>query len=121
MTIVNFTQHHATTEQVEAGVVELIPFSERSEILTFVEIPTVQEIRGRAEEAAKLISSVAEKGVQVMIGGAPFFMGALETALKEAGFKPVYAFSERKSVDVVKEDGSVVKTAVFVHKGFVEV
>ncbi len=119
--IINFTQHRATPEQIEAGVAELIPVSELSEILTFVDIPTAQEIRSRAEEAAKLISSVSEPGAQVMIGGAPFFMGTLEAALKAAGFKPVYAFSERKSVDVVKEDGSVVKTAVFVHKGFVEV
>ena len=48
-------------------------------------------------------------------------MGALEAVLKAAGYKPVYAFSERVSVDVTQPDGSVVKTSKFAHKGFVEV
>lgn len=121
MVIINFTQHNATPEQIESGVVDIIPVSQRSAALTFESIPTAEDIRNRADTIAKMVSEVAESGDAVMIGGAPFFMSSLETALKSAGFKPVFAFSERKSVDVVKEDGSVVKTAIFVHKGFVEV
>lgn len=119
--IINLTQHNATPEQLKAGVVDIISLSQRNHVLTFTSLPTAEYIRHRANDIARMVSRVAGRGCAVMIGGAPFFMGALEAALKEAGFKPVYAFSERKSVDVVKEDGSVVKTAVFVHKGFVEV
>ena len=121
MNIVNFTQHKATQEQIASGVVDIIPVSQRNEALSFENIPTAEDIRNRADTAVKMVTEIAENGSLVMIGGAPFFMGSLETALKNAGFRPVYAFSERKSVDVVKDDGSVVKTAVFVHKGFVEV
>ena len=121
MIIINLTQHNATPEQIESGVVDIIPVSQRSEALTFHNIPTAEDIRNRADSVVKMMPDVAEKGALVMIGGAPFFMSSLETALKNAGFRPVYAFSERKSVDVIKEDGSVVKTSVFVHKGFVEV
>ena len=56
-----------------------------------------------------------------MIGGAPFFMGILEQELKKQGIKPVYAFSQRESVDKEMADGSVQKVAVFKHLGFYEV
>lgn len=119
--IINFTQHSPTAEQIAAGVIDPIPVDVRNGILTFAGIPTSADIVTRAHEAVTAISEIAEKGTKVMIGGAPFFMGTLESALKIAGFTPVYAFSERVSVDVHQEDGSVVKTAKFVHKGFVEV
>lgn len=121
MVIVNFTQHDATPEQIKAGVVDIIPASKRSEVLTFKSLPTAEDIRNRADTIAKMVSEVAESGAAVMIGGAPFFMSSLEAALKSAGFTPIYAFSERISVDVVQQDGTVVKTSKFVHKGFVEV
>ena len=121
MTIINFTQHNATTEQVAAGVVDAIPAQVRAEVLTFSSLPTVEEIWARADKAVGLIAPHAEPGTQVMVGGAPFFMSALEAVLKAAGFKPVYAFSERVSMDVVQPDGTVVKTSKFAHKGFVEV
>lgn len=120
-TIINFTQHNATEEQVAAGVIDSIPAQVRAEVLTFSSLPTVEEIWSRADKAVGLITPHVEPGTQVMIGGAPFFMGALEAVLKAAGYKPVYAFSERVSVDVTQPDGSVVKTSKFAHKGFVEV
>lgn len=55
-----------------------------------------------------------------MIGGAPYLMGPLEAALKDRGIAPLYAFSERRSIEVKNEAGEVTKTAVFVHLGFVE-
>lgn len=119
--IINFTQHKATEDQIAAGVIDPIPVDVRNGILTFNEIPTYSDIRSRAHEAAIIISKVAEKGDKVMIGGASFFMGALESALKEVDLVPVYAFSERVSVDTIQPDGSVIKTSKFVHKGFVEV
>ena len=55
----------------------------------------------------------------VMIGGAPFFMAALESALRDVGVTPIYAFSKREVVEEPQSDGSVKKTAVFRHAGFV--
>jgi hypothetical protein len=54
-----------------------------------------------------------------MIGGAPFLMGPLETALRARGFSPVYAFSVRESVERTTATGAVEKTATFRHAGFV--
>lgn len=119
--IINFTQHNATPEQIQAGVVDIIPTSIRSEFLTFTDIPSAEEIRIAAQEAVNYIGTVSKGGERVMIGGAPFFISALERELKAAGYTPVYAFSERISVDVVQSDGTVVKTSRFAHKGFVEV
>ena len=119
--IINFTQHSPTAEQVAAGVVDPVPTDVRNKVLTFGEIPSIEDISARAQEAVNHISAVTTGGEKIMIGGAPFFMGALERELKAAGYIPVYAFSERVSVDVHQPDGSVVKTAKFVHKGFVEV
>jgi hypothetical protein len=58
---------------------------------------------------------------RVMLGGAPYLMGALEKAVRECGFTPVYAFSQRESEEITQPDGSVRKVQVFRHCGFVEV
>jgi len=55
----------------------------------------------------------------VMIGGAPYLMATLEKALREVGLNPIYAFSQRVSIDKENPDGSVTKTMVFKHLGFV--
>ena len=47
-------------------------------------------------------------------------MGQLEAALRALEVQPLYAFSVRESVETTLPDGSVVKTAVFKHGGFVE-
>lgn len=54
-----------------------------------------------------------------MVGGAPFFMAPLEAALRAVNIIPVYAFSKRESVEEKQPDGSVKKTQVFKHAGFV--
>ena len=46
-------------------------------------------------------------------------MPALQQALIDAGLRPVYAFSQRVSVEQQQPDGSVRKTNVFRHIGFV--
>lgn len=56
---------------------------------------------------------------RAMIGGAPYLMAPLEAELKKLGIEPVYAFSERVSEETVQADGTVVKTNVFKHVGFV--
>jgi hypothetical protein len=101
------------------------------ELLTFEEIPTKEEIEARASELARIAASEASFYAgetdnriwitRVMIGGAPYLMGALEKALRECGFTPVYAFSQRESEEITQPDGSVRKVQVFRHLGFVEV
>ena len=138
--ILNLTQHPATPEQLAAGVFDPTP-EERAEIvalLTFDELPQKGEIEDRAEELAlaalailaarfrSLPKSEQERlldrdglSYYAMIGGAPYLMPHLENEMVGAGVNPLYAFSTRESVEETLPDGSVKKTAVFRHKGFV--
>ena len=119
MIIINLTQHDSTLTQKEQGVVEPKDKQVIKTLLTFNAIPTVAEMSERAEKLANL---AYESGAPAaMVGGAPYFMSALEQALKAKGVKPLYAFSERKSVDKHLPDSTVTKVAVFEHVGFVEV
>lgn len=118
--IINLTQHNATPAQVAEGVADL-PEGQRSDLkklLTFNELPDQHEIGVRAKLVAEMASKASAKAA--MIGGAPFFMSALENALVSRNIRPLYAFSRRESVEVKGEDGSVSKRSVFVHLGFVE-
>jgi hypothetical protein len=130
--ILNLTQHVVTAEQKAQLVVEPRMTKDKiRELLTFEEIPTKEEIESRATKLAEIAVSEASMYAgetdnviwitRVMIGGAPYFMGALEKAVRECGFTPVYAFSKRESEDVPQPDGSVKKIQVFRHIGFVEV
>lgn len=130
--ILNLTQHTATQEQKAQLVVEpRMTKEEIRKLLTFEEIPSKEEIESRATKLAEIAASEASHYAgdtdnriwitRVMIGGAPYLMGALEKALRECGFTPVYAFSKRESIDQPQPDGSVKKIAVFRHIGFVEV
>jgi len=119
--IANLTQHRATKEQVEAGVVDLVEReNEIKALLTFDDVPSMDEMNDRAERLARIVK---EEGTfsEVMIGGAPFFMSTLERVLKKEGFQPVYAFSKRVVVEEKEENGEVVKKNVFKHQGFVRV
>ena len=138
--IVNMTQHPATPEQIAAGVFDPTP-EQRAEIvalLTFDTLPEKGEIENRAEELAltalailaareRSLSHVEQERLMergtvtyfAMIGGAPYLMPHLENEMVGAGVNPLYAFSTRESVEETLPDGSVKKTAVFRHKGFV--
>jgi hypothetical protein len=116
--ILNLTQHVATPEQIAAGVVEPADKVAVQALITFDEFPTAQQIRVAAETAAEI--AVAARVSAAMIGGAPFFMGPLERALRAWGVTPLYAFSRREAADMLQSDGSVKKTQVFRHVGFVE-
>src|SRR3989344_2926131 len=117
--ILNLTQHAATAERVAEGVGEPADKEAIQKLITFDELPSTEEMVARA---ARLADLVAKEGAEVaMIGGAPFFMSTLERALKERGVCTVYAFSRRESVDTPQPDGSVKKTQVFRHAGWVEV
>lgn len=127
--ILNLTQHLSTDDQREAGVVDL-PSDKRAGLqvaLTFDTPPTRAEIEERAETIAQIavLNGLGNNGLddpeprQALIGGAPFLMAALEAALMDRHIEPVYAFSRRESVEEHQTDGSVRKTQVFRHVGFV--
>lgn len=119
--LVNLTQHNMTADQlvgfevVDNGVAN----NEVKSLLTFNDIPSVKEMQERADKIA--LYAVENGASYAMIGGAPYFMGFLESALKANGVNPLYAFSVRDSIEQVQEDGSVRKVNIFVHKGWVEV
>jgi hypothetical protein len=128
----NLTQHPATAQQKAAGVWDLPDYLRKEIIqeLSFEEIPSKEELAARAAvitgiaaRASAIISldGVIPIGREMMVGGAPYLMGPLETALRQEGFLPVYAFSKRESVDEPQPDGSIKKVSVFRHAGFVEV
>lgn len=127
--ILNLTQHAATPEQLEAGVVDLPPNAMAwiRMALTFGGIPSNESLAKRAEAIADfaveqgLLSGAFDEELgfgQAMIGGAPYFMRHLEDALSARRVQPLYAFSRRVSVEKVV-DGVVVKTNEFRHEGFV--
>lgn len=119
MSILNLTQHTATADQVTAGVIEPADKSAVQVLLTFNTLPSIDDLRINAHELAQIAK--ASGCDTAMIGGAPFFMSVLETALHGVGVKPVYAFSERVSVETTNADGTVTKQNVFKHVGFVAV
>ena len=123
--IINLTQHNASPEQVAAGVVD-VPAelkSDLSALLTFTTLPTKEELESTANKVAAMavLCTQGSDAPAAMIGGAPFFMSILEVALRHYGIKPLYAFSERASVEKMEADGTVRKVNLFKHKGFVEV
>lgn len=120
--ILNLTQHPATPEQIAQGVVDM-PADEWAALigrLTVDVLPTRAEIEARCADIAMLAATVFEcHPAQAMIGGAPWMMSALEGALIDQGIAPVYAFSVRESIETAQPDGSVRKSNVFKHIGFV--
>ena len=120
MAILNFTQHAATPEQLEAGVIDLMQHDLASlkALLNFVGLPTADEIYERAYAIAALAENLFAE--TVMVGGAPFLMPVLQKALQMRGITVLYAFSERVSIEKIV-NGVVVKTNEFKHIGFIEV
>ena len=59
--------------------------------------------------------------IKAMIGGAPYLMAPLERELRRWRVTPLYSLSERVSEERQFPDGSVVKTQVHKHLGFLEV
>lgn len=126
MKVLNLTQHKATHEQIAQGVFESLHGEYISKLLTFAKLPSQKDLAVRALELACLAFTVCndargedDEPMYAMIGGATFFMAPLAKALIEQGVTPLYAFSERVSVEVAGADGTVTKTNVFRHIGFV--
>lgn len=121
--ILNLTQHPATAEQLAAGVEDAAFADTLAALLTFDTLPSAAEITLRAQEisAAAEITLRGEDSMFAMIGGAPFLMSALENALIERDITPMYAFSVRESAEQTMPDGTVRKSNVFKHLGFVQI
>lgn len=118
MPTLNLTQHDATLDQIAAGVVEPDNKARVRQLLTFEEMPSFRDV---LERAAALATIAKESGCAfAMIGGAPFFMAPLEDALEDVGVGPRYSFTRRESEEVPQGDGTVRKTQVFKHVGFLE-
>ena len=122
MKILNLTQHKATPEQVDQGVIDLSDADRASlaKALTFGDyLPDFEVLAARASSIALMASGHSAGCKSAMIGGAPFFMAPLERALWNVGIRPLYAFSVRESMEEAQADGSIRKVAVFRHAGFV--
>lgn len=118
--MLNLTQHMATPDQIEDGVFEPSPEMKKKicDLLTFDDIPSEGDICERASQLAQLVSETGQ--AKVMIGGAPYLMGALERSLVLKGIIPFYSFSVRKSEETTMPNGDVKKTNVFKHVGFIK-
>jgi hypothetical protein len=121
--ILNLTQHLATKEQKAAGVIDL-PEKERAELCKLLTFNTLEETKEKIDRANKIREIIINLPYyadidKAMIGGALFFMRELENALWYERIEPVYAFTEREVIETQNADGTVTKTAVFKHKGFV--
>lgn len=136
--VLNLTQHAASPEQLAEGVRDAVPLEVRKDLLTVPAGDLLEETgydsvydvlyeRARAlvglarEEWARLyggplapVYEGPETWPRVMIGGLGALMAPLAACLRRAGFKPVYAVSDRVSVDL--PDGK--KASVFKHLGW---
>lgn len=137
--IINLTQHSMAEEQYKYNNEDLLeikfkPYNGTSvgspdyikRLLTFNTIPSKKEIMDRAVALAVYASGLLNQAKNdddklfALIGGAPYLMGPLEEMLKNEGIQPLYAYSQRESVETINADGSVTKTAIFKHKGYIE-
>ena len=121
MKIINLTQHPAAAEQVAAGVFDLTGEAREKlvSLLNFSTLPTEQKILDRAHDIALLVALEHETCQTAMIGGALWLMAPLARELREQGIEPFFAFTSREAVEEKQADGSIRKTAVFRHAGFV--
>jgi hypothetical protein len=120
MNILNLTQNCATPEQVAQGVYEPEASlkAKVQQLLTFDELPNDDELISRT---VGLVRIAVEQGAKaVLIGGAPYLMPMLHDGFTVMGIKIMYSFSKRTSVEKLNPDGTVTKTMVFKHEGFVE-
>ena len=121
--MLNLTQHALTAEQWRDGAVE--PDQEmKAEIQKLITFDrSVMTEAGQIEERAKALVALIRKEYpllnKAMVGGALYFMPALVRELKAVGIQPYFSYTDRVSTDVHNADGSVTKTLVFKHLGWV--
>lgn len=117
--MINLTQHLATPEQIQEGVIDLGSDFRKAliELLTFEDISET-DVSQMRERAIKIADLVPEFEASALIGGALYFMPYLIKALKENGVVPYYSFTKRDTIEKIV-NGTVIKTAIFKHVGFV--
>lgn len=120
MILINLTQHTLTADQLQGAVeVGTDVRDEVVKLITFNGLPTAGEIKGNASRLTEICRDMHAS--HAVIGGAPYFMGPLEQALRKAGIVPLYAFTERVAVEVTNpETGEVTKTSKFNFAGWIE-
>ena len=135
--IINLTQHKMTEDQYQYNGTKLkeltyeIPEEQEDHekelkaLLNFHELPTKDSINLRVMQITAyaldyFMGAAIENNRYALIGGAPYLTAPLAEALKRVGITPLYAFSKRESVETTQPDGSVVKTSIFKHAGYVE-
>lgn len=135
--IINLTQHKMTADQYQYNGTKLkeltyeIPEEQEDHekelkaLLNFHELPSKDAINLRVMQITAFalnhfMGAAIENNRYALIGGAPYLTAPLAEALKKVGIVPLYAFSKRESVETTQPDGSVVKTSVFKHAGYVE-
>ena len=115
--IYNLTQHEVSERQRQFQIVEIEDKEYIKSLLTFDHKPSQNEIECRAKGIAEYAEEIGAR--KVLIGGAPYLMSSLIEKLEEKGIIPYYAYSERKSVDEVLDDGRVVKHSIFDMTGLI--
>lgn len=120
MIIINLTQHQLTQEQLQGAVQVCNDVrDEVIKLITFNGLPTAGEIKDNASRLAEICRDMHAS--HAVIGGAPYFMGPLEQALRRVGVTPLYAFTERVAVEVTDPNtGEVTKTSKFNFAGWIE-
>jgi hypothetical protein len=119
--IINLTQHEATEDQKNAGVVNIDEKykSVLIEALNFRAVPDMAAVMFATDQLALIMQWYdphLSGDVQFMVGGAPYLMACLTR------YAPIYsmlfACSDRVSEEQHMPDGSVRKVNVFKHIGF---
>ena len=120
MILINLTQHNLTQEQLKDAVeVGNDVRDEVIKLITFNGLPTAGVIKDNASRLAEICRDMHAS--HAVIGGAPYFMGPLEQALRKVGIVPLYAFTERVALEVTNpETGEVTKTSKFNFAGWIE-
>jgi hypothetical protein rm378p002 len=118
MKIINLTQHVATIDQMVDGVFEPEDKKLVQDLITFTSIPTKEDMAKRAKNLANI--ALQSKADHAMVGGVAYFVPTLENELRAVGIKPIHSFTQRVSEDRVMEDGTIQKSSVFKHAGWVE-
>lgn len=133
MKILNLTCHTATFGQIAAGVVEFTSperFERLLSLLKFNTAPSELLVKSRTMAIVALAMEEIDfqhKGKEVeydewgvMLGGALWLMKPLTNEFGRSRVVPMFAFSERKSVETMLPNGQVEKTQVFKHAGWVK-
>jgi len=117
-TILNFTQHAPTAEQVAQGVTApILP----SDALTVKAQDDIAEKVSRIREltlGAILQHVSPDAPFSVMVGGHPMLTLAIVTEVQDQGGVALLSHSERVSEEIVQPDGTKQKVSSFKHLGW---